>query len=84
MADVDPFKDPPLYESTQVITLYDLIGIRKGYELQYHRTPRWRFRKRFMFLIGIGVCSELLHWLAHGKPVDGVQCRGEENYEADF
>lgn len=69
--------DPrPVFEADQVLTFYDLMGIRQGYIAQYHATPWYQIRRRSMFRIGIGVINEQLHWLAHGKPVNGVQCQG--------
>lgn len=69
--------DPrPVFEADQVLTLYDIIGIRKGYAYQLENTPWWNFSRRWMFRVGMGVCSEMLHWLAHGKPANGVQCQG--------
>lgn len=69
--------DPrPIFEADQVLTLYDIMGIRNGYRYQYHNTPWFRFRRRQMFRIGIAVCDEMLHWLAHGKPPNGIDCEG--------
>lgn len=77
MSEIDPFKDPPLYESTQVLTFYDLTGIRNGYYYQYQQLPWFKFAVRFKFLVGIGVCNQMLHWLAHGKPATGIHCEAE-------
>lgn len=69
--------DPrPVYEADQVVTLYDLMAIRGGYIEQYRRTRMWEFRRRFMLRAAVGVCNELLHWLHHGKPLNGVDCQG--------
>lgn len=74
--------DPrPLYEADQVVTVYDIAGIRNGYAHQYNNTPWFRLKKRFMYRVGIYVCDEMLHWLHHGKPVDGIKC-GEGHDEA--
>lgn len=72
--------DPrPVFEADQVLTVYDLFGLRNGYIYQYQRTPWYNFRRRLMFQIGVGVVNEMLHWLAHGKPQGGVKCRGGHN-----
>lgn len=69
--------DPrPVFEADQVLTFYDLMGIRAGYIQQFHNTPWYQFERKRMFRIGIGVINEQLHWLHHGKPPNGVQCRG--------
>lgn len=69
--------DPrPVYEADQVVTIYDLMGLRNGYIWQYQHTPWYHFQRRWLFRVGIGVCNEIMHWLAHGKPAGGVQCRG--------
>jgi|WetSurMetagenome_2_1015567.scaffolds.fasta_scaffold542284_1 hypothetical protein len=69
--------DPrPLYEADQVLTMYDIMAIRNGYIMQYQNAPWYWFRKKWMFRLGVGVCNEFLHWLYHGKPVDGVKCKG--------
>lgn len=69
--------DPrPVFEADQVLTFYDLIGIRNGYIYQYQKTPWYKFTRKHMFRLGIGVINEQLHWLSHGKPVNGVHCRG--------
>lgn len=69
--------DPrPVFEYDQVLTYRDLMGIREGYLYQYGMTPWYNIRRRSMFRIGVSVINEQLHWLAHGKPQNGVQCRG--------
>lgn len=69
--------DPrPVFEEDQVLTYRDLFGVRNGYIYQYQMTPWFYVYKRFKFLAGIGVCNEMLHWLAHGKPRGGVDCQG--------
>jgi len=69
--------DPrPVFEADQVITFIDLYGIRNGYIYRHQTTPKYRFYKRFMYRVGVGVCNELLHWLSHGKPPQGVNCQG--------
>lgn len=69
--------DPrPVFEADQVLTIYDLFGLRNGYIYQYKFTPWYHFKRRLMFRIGIGVVNEMLHWLAHGKPAGGVNCGG--------
>lgn len=74
--------DPrPVYEADQVVTVYDLFGLRNGYIYQYHHTPRYRFIKRWQFRVGVGICNEVLHWLSHGKPLDGIHCEGDHNNE---
>jgi len=73
--------DPrPVFEADQVLTLYDLIGIRNGYIHQYKNTSWFNFDHRKRLQVGIVVCTEMLHWLAHGKPANGIECRGGHNY----
>lgn len=72
--------DPrPVYEADQVLTFYDLMAIRNGYVYQYRMTPWYKFRRRLMFLMGVGAINEMIHWLSHGKPKDGMKCRGGHN-----
>lgn len=75
--------DPrPVYEADQVLTVYDLIGIRNGYIYQLKRTPPWNEERRYLMKAGVIVCEEMLHWLHHGKPPKGVdpkQCKGDDN-----
>lgn len=80
MADVNPFEQPPVFEETQVITYLDLGAIRNGYAFQYRDTPWYNVKRKFMLRVGVGVCNELLHWLHHGKPVDGVKCQEGLNH----
>lgn len=69
--------DPrPVFEADQVLTFYDIIGIRNGYIMQYRTSPWFQFNRRYMLRCGIGVCNEMLHWLSHGKPAGGVVCQG--------
>ena len=69
--------DPrPVFEADQVITFLDLHGIRAGYYYQYEVTRWYQFKRRIMLLLGIAVCNEMIHWLTHGKPKGGVQCKG--------
>ena len=71
--------DPrPVYEADQVLTLRDLVGIRNGYIYQYVNTPWYNLHRRFMLRVGTGVCTALVHWLAHGKPEGGMSC-GEQH-----
>lgn len=73
--------DPrPVFEADQVLTIYDLFGIRNGYIYQYKKMPWFNFRRRYLLRIGIGVCNEMIHWLNHGKPSNGIQCKGKHNY----
>ena len=73
MGTIDP---KPVFEADQVITFYDIGAIRNGYAFQYRDAPWWNFKRKFMMRVGVGVCNELLHWLSHGKPEDGVECKG--------
>jgi len=69
--------DPrPVFEADQVLTFYDIMGIREGYIFRFSKVPWYNFKQRFIFRVGIGVCNEMLHWLGHGKPRGGVQCKG--------
>lgn len=69
--------DPrPVFEADQVLTFYDIMGIRNGYIYTYQNAPWYSVRRKFIMRVGIGVCNEMLHWLAHGKPAGGVKCRG--------
>lgn len=73
--------DPrPVFEADQVLTLYDIMGIRNGYIDQYKKTSWLNFERRRLLRTGVGVCNEMLHWLAHGKPPNGVSCRGGHGY----
>lgn len=77
---MDNAPDPrPVYEADQVFTVYDVVAIRNGYIYQYHNTPFYEFQKRLKFQAGVGVCNELLHWLYHGKPANGMECKGRHN-----
>lgn len=71
----DPINSRPVYEADQVLTVFDLVGIRRGYVHQYRRTPPWDVNRRTMLAIGVQVCDEMLHWLHHGKPSKGVDPR---------
>lgn len=83
MADINPFESPPLYEHTQVIRMEDLIGIRNGVVMQYSRASFFDFDTKEIIRIKLAVIDEMIHWLAHGKPVDGVKperdCKGEHD-----
>lgn len=69
--------DPrPVYEADQVLTVYDLIGIRNGYVWKLRHTPWYDAPQRFIYKIAVNVLNEMLHWLAHGKPPGGVKCGG--------
>lgn len=73
--------DPrPVFEADQVLTLYDIMGIRNGYIHQFQNTPWYKIERRWMLRLGVAVCNEMLHWLAHGKPPNGVNCRGGHDY----
>lgn len=72
----NPIDPRPVFEYDQVLTTMDIFGVRNGYLYQYSRAPWYRFDRRFKFLVGVGVCNEMLHWIAHGKPAGGVKCDG--------
>lgn len=76
---MEPIDPRPVFESDQVLTFYDIHGIRNGYVYQYNKTPWYKLRRRHQFRVGIGVCNEMLHWLAHGKPPEGVNCGGGQH-----
>lgn len=77
---MDSKPDPrPVFEADQVVTFYDLMAIRNGYIYRYERTPWHDFQRRFLMRAGVGFCNELLHWLHHGKPKDGIKCNGGHN-----
>lgn len=79
---MDNMPDPrPVFEYDQVLTAHDLFAIRNGYIYQFRNLPWYKFSSRLKFLTGIGVCNEMLHWLAHGKPAGGVNCRGGQAHE---
>lgn len=67
----------PLYEADQVITFYDLIAMRKGFEQQLADCRWYEFRKKRMFEIASGLCLGQLHWLKHGKPATMTACEGD-------
>lgn len=70
--------DPrPVYEADQVLTLYDISAIRNGYIYQYQHLPWFELKRKWVLRIGVGVCNEMLHWLAHGKPQNGIKCGGQ-------
>lgn len=72
--------DPrPVFEADQVLTVYDILAIKNGYWYQYRHTPWYHFTKRYQFRAAVGVCNEMLHWLAHGKPLDGIKCGGKHD-----
>lgn len=72
--------DPrPVYEYDQIVTIYDIQAIRNGYIYQYNDMPWHAFSRRLMFRVGVGVCNEILRWVAHGKPEGGVKCKGGHN-----
>lgn len=79
MADINPFEQPPVFEESQVVTFLDLHSIKNGYIYQYHNTPWYNFKKRWMLRVGVSVVSELLYWLENGKPSGGNIREGENH-----
>ena len=72
--------DPrPVFEHDQVVTVFDIQAIREGYIHLYQTTPWHAFNRRWMLRVGVGLCNEILHWVAHGKPQGGTNCKGDHN-----
>lgn len=79
MSEINPFAQPPVFKTDQVFTFYDIEAVRNGYIYQYQGTSKYNLKRRWMLRVGVGVCNELLHWLAHGKPQNGVKCKGDRH-----
>lgn len=58
----------PLYEHSQVITVYDLQVIYQGLAAQFHYSKWWEFRLRYNLSVAGHTIYELLSWLHDGKP----------------
>ena len=67
----------PLYEHSQVVTVYDLQVIYRGLAAQYHFSKWWQFRNRFTLAVAGHTIYELLSWLHDGKPA----LKGAEKHE---
>lgn len=57
----------PVYESDQVVTIWDLVAIQNGYILQYRATRWWECMRRFKFRVALGALMEIEAWLKSGK-----------------
>jgi hypothetical protein len=67
--------DPrPVYEYDQVITIPDILALRNGYIYQYQNTRWYEVERRWRLRAGLMFCNEILHWLYHGKPRNGITC----------
>lgn len=58
----------PLYEHSQVVTVYDLQVIYGGLAAQYKDLKWWEFKQRYSLAVAGHVVYELLNWLHDGKP----------------
>lgn len=58
----------PLYEYSQVITIYDLRVIYANLVHQYKHTSWWEIRMKFGYIVAINAIKELINWLVIGKP----------------
>lgn len=58
----------PLYEHSQVVTVYELQIIYGNLARQYNTTHWWNFRTRLNLVIGGHIILELINWLNDGKP----------------
>lgn len=68
----------PLYEHSQVVTVFDLQVIYRGLTAQYQLTRWWQLRQRYNLSIAGHVVYELLTWLHDGKPT----LKGASEYES--
>lgn len=68
MTDIDPLKDPPLYEREQVITNDDLARLRQGFVVLLAESMKCCKDCQFQGLLSIGIIDSLNNWLASGKP----------------
>lgn len=67
MSEIDPLGQPPLYEESQVITEFDLEGIRNGFILQLGLTPWYMPRERNKFTHYVYCVDLLLGWMRNNK-----------------
>lgn len=58
----------PLYEHSQVVTVYDLQIIYHGLAVQYKESKWWDIRRRYNIAVAGHTIYELLSWLHDGKP----------------
>lgn len=58
----------PLYEYSQVVTVYDLRIIYSNLARQYKEAHWWKFRTKLNLAIAGHVIWELISWLNDGKP----------------
>lgn len=58
----------PLYEHSQVVTIYDLMAIYKGLAKQYSDTKWYQFHLRYGLAIAGHTIYEIIAWLQEGKP----------------
>ncbi len=59
----------PLYERSQVVTVYELNAICQGLAMQYHKTHWWEFKLRYELRVSERAIYELIIWLHQGKPI---------------
>ncbi len=71
----------PLYEHSQVVTVYELQVIYQGLAAQYHHSKWWQFRHRYNLSIAGHAVYELLAWLHDGKPALIKHGEINENYK---
>lgn len=57
----------PVYEYSQVVTIYDLRTIYHGLALQHHETKWWQFSRRHDLIVAGNAIYELMLWLQDGK-----------------
>lgn len=58
----------PLYEHSQVVTVYDLQIIYRGLAAQYHLSKWYQFKLRHDLAVAGHAIYEMLAWLHDGKP----------------
>ncbi len=68
MADVNPFEQPPVYKSDQVILISELVAVGQALVDHHNESPWYAWRQRFAARAGLQVINEILQWVADGRP----------------
>lgn len=58
----------PLYEHSQVVTIYELMAMYRGLADQYKHAKWWQFRLKHDLKIAAHALYEIIKWLRQGKP----------------
>lgn len=77
--DIDPFKEPPVYKYDQILTMEDMLTLRKHYwEMEKILFAQKDPQSSMRACMGHLAIEEIIGWLETGKPTLSTEGKDDD------